>query len=665
MGRKTGNLPQRAGQCGCRFLRIGVIATGCFAVVLAAAFLAASPGSGPQTDVATAMVVGDQNHTPAGRDNVGDRSILPEVSDSSEDSRFGLPHEESVATTEQMEVAAILAKDSAEESPEPSRRERLEAQLSVGEFGPAFDTAQSAPTIDERVALLRLVFQAQMKAGEFGGALASIGRMPVAEQRVRSRRERTSQQTLAGGGSGADFDSLIQLIQDETEGPWEEVDGMGGTMTEYETGVRVDPHGLLARLSQEEHSDRLRQLRVKARLADLNDDMACRTGMRLVSLTRLEKEVAKRIGEGRPVVETMRLLAGLTRIQYIFVYPEAGEIVLGGPAEGWRYDENGVPVGVESGWPTMQLDDLVTVLRTFSDGGDEIFGCSINPRQEGLKGVKAFVTASNARGPLRPGAQVRHWVDRLQSTLGVQDIELYGIPHESRVARVIVEADYRMKLIGIGKLDGGPHIPSYFDLLTVEEQKSSRLDALRWMLSVNCDAIPHSPDRDVFELRGSSVLCKPENQLVTDGGERIQTGTAEATNQRFADGFTAHYADLAQRDGVFADLQNIFDLALVAALIRNENALQRTAWNLGVFASDGTFRPAEFQPPKVVDTVANHRVYRGRDIVVQVAGGVRADLMAVVRNDVVLQLSDRLKSFAATGRVPQLPEGRWWWDVAK
>jgi hypothetical protein len=59
--------------------------------------------------------------------------------------------------------------------------------------------------------------------------------------------------------------------------------------------------------------------------------------------------------------------------------------VIAGPAEGWRYDETGRAVGDESGRPTLQLDDLVTVLRTFTDGGRQIFGCSIDPRPEGLR----------------------------------------------------------------------------------------------------------------------------------------------------------------------------------------------------------------------------------------------------------------------------------------
>ena len=46
--------------------------------------------------------------------------------------------------------------------------------------------------------------------------------------------------------------------------------------------------------------------------------------------------------------------------------------VIGGPAEAWRYNETGLPVGESSGRPTLQLDDFVTVLRTFSPGGSAL-----------------------------------------------------------------------------------------------------------------------------------------------------------------------------------------------------------------------------------------------------------------------------------------------------
>ena len=133
----------------------------------------------------------------------------------------------------------------------------------------------------------------------------------------------------------------------------------------------------------------------------------------------------------------------------------------------------------------------------------------------------------------------------------------------------------------------------------------------------------------------------------------------------FAQNFTNHYEELALRDPIFADLQNIFDEALLAALLRHEGIADRIGWDLGVFAPGAAYRPAEFEPPREVDSVVNHRVYRGRDIVVQVAGGVRANMMALVMDKSMAKKSERLHQFASKGRAPQLPEGRWWWDAAK
>jgi hypothetical protein len=159
------------------------------------------------------------------------------------------------------------------------------------------------------------------------------------------------------------------------------------------------------------------------------------------------------------------------------------------------------------------------------------------------------------------------------------------------------------------------------------------------------------------------VLCQSENELITALGQRVPTGKAEATNRLFAQRFTEKYPQLAQNDLIFADLQNVFDLALVAALIRHERLDQRAGWQPGIFAADGRYRPATFAPARTATSVANHRTYRGRDIVVQVAGGVRGDLLSVVQDDAVYREADRLKTVTDKGRPPQLPEGRWWWDA--
>ena len=544
------------------------------------------------------------------------------------------------------------------------RLELLNAQLAAGEFGPAIETAQSAADAGERSMMLSRIADAQMQTGEFGAALGVIRRIPDPQARNRQHRERSRQQALAGG-TGADFQSLIDLIQEHlpSEPNWIDTTGVGGSIGQHETGVRVDPRGLLSHVSAREQTGRLRALGLQARKADLNDDMARPSELRMVSITRLERAVADRLASGQPVVESMSRLAGLTEVQYLFVYPESGDIVIAGPAEGWNYNDQGDAVAAETGRPTLNLDDLVTVLRTFSPEGMNIFGCSINPRQQGLKDLKEFAEASQARGPLS-ARTTRFWAKQLGEKLGRQDIEIYGVPADSRAARVIVEADYRMKLIGIDKLDPQAEIPSYFDILAqVPEQAMGSLDALRWWLTMQYEQVLHADDHNSFEVRGSSVLCQSENQFLTSTGQRVQTGKSEPLNRLFAANFTEHYAQLAAADHVFADMQNVFDLALVAALIRHEQIDERIDWDRGAFATNGLYDPVRYSVPLECDSVVNHRVYNGKDVVVQVAGGVRADLMAVVTDKNLRQSSPRLSNVALEAKAPQLPAQRWWWDA--
>ncbi|MCX7419152.1 MAG: DUF1598 domain-containing protein [Planctomycetia bacterium] len=566
-------------------------------------------------------------------------------------------------TVSTMTAGWMMSPVTAGPQPELEARNKVQKQLAFGEFAAALETAQGAANVRDRAQLFQMIADAQFKAGDVAASRGTTRRIDQPEERSQAQGQQSRQQSMLGGGVVADFQSLIRLITEETSGPWKEVDGDGGTITEYQNGVAVNPNGLLTSLKKEEHTGRLKALGVNARKADLNADVAKRSDLRLISLTRLEHEAAKRLNEGRSVVETMKNLAGLTQIKIVVVDPETHDVLIGGTAEAWKYDSNGNPIGAESGRPMLQLDDLVTVLRTFSNEGQQNFGCSFNPRQEGLKQLQTYVEQSQARGPLAAGAAVKNWVNQLQSKLGPQDIELWGVPRDSRVARVVTEADYRLKMIGIGKLEGGSNVPSIFELMTVEEQKSAKLDALRWWLTMKYDAVLHSPDHNVFEIQGPSVQCLSENQYLNEKGERVGTGKADTTNRTFAENFTKHYTELARRDVAFADLQNVFDLALVAALLKNEGATARVGWDQGSFAANGMYQPTTYAAPQEVESVANHRVFRGKDIVVQVAGGVRGDLMAVVKDPNVMKSSDSLKPMTARAKATDLTQGRWWWDA--
>ncbi|MFN0051071.1 MAG: DUF1598 domain-containing protein [Planctomycetales bacterium] len=553
----------------------------------------------------------------------------------------------------------LAGKGTAPPSQSPASR-LLEERLAAGEFGPALDALNDMTDSAEQSRHLRKIAAAQREQREFRAAQETARRIPEQGVRRDERREGARDQGRSGGGAQADFTELIELIT-STVAPenWDEVGG-AGSVRQYNTGVYVNPQGVMRQLTKEERGSQLEGLHRRARSADLNDDLAQSSTLRMVSLRRLERAVAEAVAAGRPPAETLRRLAGLTRVQYVLVYPEEQELIIAGPAEGWRYDDSGRAVGLESGQPLLDLDDLVVILRAFAPGADGLFGCSINTRDANLKRVKEFVETSTNAGPLRPG-QLGKWLKELHTRLGLQDIVVHGVPANTRVAQVLVEADYKMKLIGVKKLDGGPDIPSYFDLLRRAGKVSGiPLEALRWWLTMKYDAIAHDPDRAVFEFRGGSVQVMSENQFVNAQGQHVPTGVAEPINRRFAENFTKHYAQLAEREPVFADLRNLFDMALAAALCQQERLHEKIDWDLGIFAPGGAYHPAQVEAPKVVDSVINHQVYGGRDIVVQVAGGVQADLIAIASDKQLARSSAQLQE--VTRKTP-LPEGRWWWDA--
>jgi hypothetical protein len=104
-------------------------------------------------------------------------------------------------------------------------------------------------------------------------------------------------------------------------------------------------------------------------------------------------------------------------------------------------------------------------------------------------------------------------------------------------------------------------------------------------------------------------------------------------------------------------------MALVAALCRQENLHQRSGWDLGVFGEEGAYRPAVVPSPAVIESVLNHKVYNGTNIVVQVAGGVEGNLLAVARDKSLAKEDAALNQVGGRGKLPALPPGRWWWDA--
>jgi hypothetical protein len=542
----------------------------------------------------------------------------------------------------------------------------LQSEIQTGEFGSALATARQLPAGPQRDQALAQIAGAQNAAGDRTASLATIGAIDDDQSRTDALKSADTVPVAKGGfgGNQADFDSLIELITTTVAPTSWDTNGGVGTIAPFPGGVYVDAEGVLRPALNEDRSGALAELRREASLAGATGmaaEVHHRSRLRKVSLTRLERAVQLARAAGRQPTEDMQLLAGLERIKYVLVYPETHDLVIAGPADDWQTDEEGRIVAKNSNHPIVRLDDLVVVLRYMRSASDARFGCSITPTADGLARTKEFVAESN-RSPLKPGQRDR-WLEQLRSHLGKQTIEVNGIDPRTRVGRVMVEADYRMKLVGLGLEDGVLGVPSYLSTITLNKDGSvPPLDVLRWWFTLNYNAVQATAGHDAFEIHGQGVKVLSENELLTATGQQIHTGQSNLLNDQFAHNFTDHFPELAAKYPVYAELQNIFDLALVGALIRSEKLAERADWHLTCFGDPSEYQVELADAPRTVETVINHRVIGGVHILVGVSGGVSCDPTPLVKSDAIRTDYGRLQDTRTFSKPkPNSPEV-WWWD---
>jgi hypothetical protein len=376
-------------------------------------------------------------------------------------------------------------------------------------------------------------------------------------------------------------------------------------------GVKVDVDGVLSNPQVSE----LKELRQawQAGLQQVPDDLQKPTDLRFVSLKQLEAAAAQAQQAGQPLPDAVRFMAGLQRVRYVLVYPDQHDIVVAGPAEGWRIDALGNVVGASSGRPVLLLDDLMTALRAAEQSNMTGISCSIDPTPEGIarwRAIAGSLTANN-------GAQ--RAADQIVEAVGLQRITVTGVPATSHFARTLVAADFRMKRLAMdfekAPVDG---LPSYLSMLSGRSGHSNMMP--RWWLAPNYEPIRRDADGLAWELRGTGVKCMTEEDVMHSDGSIQHTGRTSTNAQKWADRFTEKFDELAREDSTFGQLRNVMDLAVVAALMSKEGLTQFTGLDVPQLAGGAELE--QYPAPRSVASQAS-LVKKGRNWIISVSGGVQ------------------------------------------
>ena len=469
-----------------------------------------------------------------------------------------------------------------------------------------------------------------------------------------------SQPLRQGGVSQQDFDQLIDLVKGViAPDSWADTGAGEGTISAFPSGVYVDAQGVLQRIRKTKRGSALDLILKKK--SDTQTDAMQASNLRKVSLTRLERAMEFRAARGLPVTDDMKYLAGITRIQYVLVDPETREVIVAGPAGGWQADSNGRVISKTEKSPVLLLDDLSVCLNNALHGNGK-FGCSIVPRKKNLAATKAYVETTRKRG--------KQFQKGLQAALGKQDIDVHGIPASSHAARILVEADYRMKLVGMGLEPSIKQVPSYLERVKLDASGNPPpMDVVRWWFAADYEKLIANEAETLFEFTGPGVQVLAETEFINRQGDRLHTGKAVGPTATFAKDFTTHYGELAQQYPIYRELNNVFDLAIVAGLIREFGLGRRVNHEFPYLTryakSDG--EPVSLE----VDSVINKRVIvdrRGgetvRHTLLGVSGGVQFDVSKFVASkNAVIEKDPEFEGIgkAAIGSIPKEIE-IWWWD---
>jgi hypothetical protein len=397
--------------------------------------------------------------------------------------------------------------------------------------------------------------------------------------------------------------------------------GAGGFGFQQVGGISIDTDGII-RAMDAGAVDALAKER-RAALADVN--LPAKPGdLRKVSLARIVAALAAHAGKNQALPVDLLLLGGLERITHVFVDPDGHDIVLAGPGDKPVVDAAGNFVAAGSGRPLLLLEDLIVALRSIEQAREGGIQCSIDPTPEGIARLQKFLAAQKTIGPA-PEAVFRG----MEEALGPQKVRVGGVPGDSRFARVLVAADYRMKRIGMGlEPSGVKELPSYLSMVPA----GSKAAALpRFWLEAEYDPIARDADELAWRLSGRRMKCLTETDLAAQGGLQRGAGAADAVAEKWCAAMTKHYDALVTKQAVFGELVNCVDLAVVAALIRGRQLDARAGLDLGPLMNAEQLPLPRYDAPATVPTVASG-IKKGTNWVLSASGGIQFQPWAFAAN---------------------------------
>jgi len=236
-----------------------------------------------------------------------------------------------------------------------------------------------------------------------------------------------------------------------------------------------------------------------------------------------------------------------------------------------------------------------------------------------------------------------------------------GLSPRTHFAQVMVEADYRMKLIGIG-LEAPPvkQLVSYVERAKPSSVSKNALE--RWFFVPDYECLRVTEDDAALELIGDGVKLVNADEIVSADGTRAKSATIDAASRAFTENFTKKYPELAAVSPVYSQLRNCIDLAMLAAFMQQRDYYGKAGWKMPLFGNEDAYPVRTLSAPQQVET-AVASVWKGNHLMTPIGGGVEIRPTKALSHENA-QSDSEGKVAAERDKVDLegLAKDQWWWD---
>ncbi len=294
-----------------------------------------------------------------------------------------------------------------------------------------------------------------------------------------------------------------------------------------------------------------------------------------VSLRVLAEKASKSLDGGWPIDKKLINLCSISRLEGYALEKDNNDVILIGRKEGRE--------------PSCQLDDLIVNIRNLY-GQKAAPYCSLEPQPENVLKMQQLLSEDKTTETLDQRRQV---IQRIKTAWGPQMIDIRAIPRNSRLAHIMVDADYHMKKVSLG-LDHIPGITSYFEKtlegveqnLSTGESPEFATSASRFWFHVKEGAPIFSEAEDIVFLKSCPVVLYAKKQDTTDKGKFYDSDEDDSVASEFAKEFSEQFLAASKDIASYAQLRHMFIMRAVMLAMSFNDAPAGVGMDMGFFLNN-------------------------------------------------------------------------------